>query len=125
MATIPQTQKRILIVEDDAAIRDALTLLLKDEGYAVVGAPNGLEALRHLKENGPPDLILLDLMMPVMDGWQFSKEQRQDPSLKGVPVVLLSANGNVQQRASMLGAVGFLQKPVEVEELLDAIHRYC
>jgi CheY-like chemotaxis protein len=125
MPTIPQTRKRILIVEDDAAIRDALTLLLRDEGYAVVGAPNGLEALRHLKENGPPDLILLDLMMPVMDGWQFSKEQQQDPSLKGVPVVLLSANGNVQQRASMLGAVGFLQKPVEVAELLDAIHRYC
>jgi CheY-like chemotaxis protein len=64
-------------------------------------------------------------MMPVMDGWQFSKEQQQDPSLKGIPVVLLSANGNVQQRATMLGAVGFLQKPVEVDELLNAIHRYC
>jgi CheY-like chemotaxis protein len=125
MAMSPQTAKRILIVEDDAAIRDALTLLLNDEGYAVVGVPNGLEALRHLKENAPPDLILLDLSMPVMDGWQFSKEQQQDPLLKGVPVVLLSANGNVQQRATMLGAVSFLQKPVELEELLAVIHRYC
>ena len=125
MATTLPNQKSILIVEDDAAIRDALTLLLKDEGYAVAGAPNGLEALRHLKEKGAPDLIVLDLMMPVMDGWQFSKEQQQDPTLRGVPVVVLSANGNVEQKAHLLGAAGFLQKPVEVTELLDVIHRCC
>jgi two-component system chemotaxis response regulator CheY len=125
MTAVLQNQKSILIVEDDVAIRDALTLILEDEGYAVVGAPNGLEALRHLKENGPPDLIVLDLMMPIMDGWQFSKEQQQDPSLKDVPVVVLSANGNVGQKASLLGAVGFLQKPVEVPDLLEVIQRCC
>jgi CheY-like chemotaxis protein len=119
-----QDTRTILVVEDDAATRDALAMVLAAEGYSVVGAANGQEALSRLHTAPRPDLILLDLMMPVMDGWQFRREQAQDPALAGIPVVVLSADSNVQQKAASLHAAGYLQKPVDIENLLDAIGRY-
>src|SRR5262245_8453392 len=113
----------ILIVEDDAATRDALTMVLSDEGYAVSSAANGLEAIDLLRQGAAPDLIILDLMMPVMDGWQFRREQQRDPALDGIPVLVLSADGGVAQKAAALGARGYVQKPVEMDTLLDAIQR--
>jgi CheY-like chemotaxis protein len=81
--------KSVLVVEDDAATREALTLFLEREGYRVVAAPDGRQALERLRGPVTPDLILLDLSMPVMDGWRFREEQRRDPSLADVPVVLV------------------------------------
>ncbi len=125
MRANPQSDKSILIVEDDANIRDALATILEMEGYTVSGAANGQEALNYLRQTQPPRLILLDLMMPVMDGWQFRHEQRQDPKLAAIPIVVVSAAGAVQQQAAALGANGYLQKPVEVDELLTAVQRHC
>jgi len=98
-------------------------LILTAEGFVVVVAANGQEALGQLRAAPHPDLILLDLMMPIMDGWQFRREQAQDPSLSAIPVVVLSADGNVQQKAVSLHVAGYLQKPVDVESLLDIIQR--
>jgi CheY-like chemotaxis protein len=123
MTTQPQGGKTILIVEDDTATREALGLILAGQGFSVLGAANGQEALGLLRSGPRPDLILLDLMMPVMDGWQFRREQVQDSILSAIPVVVLSADGNVRQKAAALRAAGYLQKPVEVESLLEAIHQ--
>jgi CheY-like chemotaxis protein len=123
MTTEAPSDKTIMVVEDDAATRDALTLILSAEGFAVLGAANGQEALTLLRGSSRPDLILLDLMMPIMDGWQFRREQTQDPSLSAIPVVVLSADGNVRQKAASLHVADYLQKPVEMESLLEVIQR--
>jgi CheY-like chemotaxis protein len=125
MTPVQVLPKKILVVEDDTATRHALTQLLREEGYAVAGVANGREAIDRLRERGAPDLILLDLWMPVMDGRQFRTEQRRDPTLASVPVVLLSADGTIQQDAAAIGADEFLQKPFELDNLLDTVHRWC
>ena len=124
----PQTEKphrRVLIVEDDLDIRDVLTQVLEYEGYEVAAAGNGREALDYLRSHEKPGLILLDLMMPVMDGWQFRNEQQQDEALNSIPVVILSADGNAYQKAAVIRAAGYLRKPVELETLLDTVNRHC
>jgi CheY-like chemotaxis protein len=123
MATEGQGGKTILIVEDDAGTREALSMILTAQGFAVVGAANGQEALGLLRGDVRPDLILLDLMMPIMDGWQFRREQVKDPALAPIPVVVLSADGNVRQKAASLHSADYLQKPVDPENLLEVIRR--
>jgi CheY-like chemotaxis protein len=117
--------RSILVVEDDADIREALIGILEDEGYRVDGVGNGREALEHLAAGPRPALILLDLMMPVMNGWQFRAAQKLDPTLADIPVVVISADGNVRQKADSLDAVGVLKKPVELDTLLAVVARYC
>jgi CheY-like chemotaxis protein len=117
--------KPILVVEDDAAIRNSMTLLLEMEGYKVQSAANGAEALTALRQKELPCLILLDLMMPVMDGWEFRQIQRQDPNLARVPVILVSAAPTLPENAADLAAADYLQKPVEVETLLATIQKHC
>jgi CheY-like chemotaxis protein len=123
MATEGQGDKTILIVEDDAGTREALSMILSAQGFTVVGAANGQEALGLLRGDVRPDLILLDLMMPIMDGWQFRREQVKDPALALIPVVVLSADGNVRQKAASLHSADYLQKPVDPENLLEVIRR--
>jgi CheY-like chemotaxis protein len=116
----------ILVVEDDPAIRETLEAVLEDEGYHVRGAANGREALALLRaEAGSPALILLDLMMPVMSGWEFRVEQQHDPVLASIPVVVLSADRDVAAKAAALQVADFLAKPVSLTLLLDAVTRYC
>ena len=117
------TCKSILVIEDDAATRDVVTMVLEEEGYAVTGVANGQEALAHLRITEPPHLILLDLMMPVMNGWEFRQQQRQDPSLEAIPVVVVSADGNAPQKAAAIGARDYLQKPIDLDALLAAVQR--
>ena len=119
------SRKSILVVEDDAATRDAVALVLEDEGYSVTGVANGQEALLHLRQTAPPNLILLDLMMPVMNGWEFRKQQTQDPALQSIPVVVISADGALPQKAAALGATDYLIKPIDLDKLLEAVQRYC
>src|SRR5947209_19891585 len=109
--------KPILVVEDDATIRETMTLLLEMEGYKVQSAANGAEALTALRQKELPCLILLDLMMPVMDGWEFRHIQRQDPKLARIPIILVSAAPALPEKAVDLATAGYLQKPVEVETL--------
>ncbi|HZY84248.1 MAG TPA: response regulator [Gemmataceae bacterium] len=112
--------KHILLVEDDEITRGAIKLVLEWEGYQVDCAANGQEALDLLRDKEPPSLILLDVMMPVLDGEQFRQEQKRDPRLAQIPVVIVSA----LDVSSCLEAAGHVQKPFQVEELLAAI-RQC
>jgi CheY-like chemotaxis protein len=116
---------RVLIVDDDADIREALTDTLQDEGLQVAATENGQAALDYLRSNARPAVILLDWMMPVMDGAQFYAELSRDPELCAVPVVLLTADANARERAATLGIAGYLKKPVNVEDLLSAIQRHA
>jgi CheY-like chemotaxis protein len=115
----------VLIIEDDLDIRDALGQILEEEGYAVATAANGQEALDQLRSGPPPRLILLDLMMPVMNGWQFRAEQRQDPALAAIPVVVISADTNIGDKATQLGVREYFRKPIEITGLLEMLERYC
>ncbi len=109
----------VLVVDDELDIRQAVAEVLADEGYTVVSAADGAEALERARAVHP-SVILLDLMMPVMNGWEFRQAQKQDPSVSGIPVVVLSALG----RVATIDAQAFLQKPFDLEELLSKVKRY-
>jgi CheY-like chemotaxis protein len=113
---------KILVVDDDEAILDSLRDLLESEGYGVDVAHDGREALDKLAQMEPPQLILLDLKMPVMDGWQFLSERSADAALPRVPVVLLSGLPFIP---NALGVSDFLSKPINPSRLLDCVRRFC
>lgn len=119
------SSKAVLVVDDDADIRSTVREILEDEGYRVTDAANGFEALRQLREGSAPNLILLDLSMPVMSGSEFRFEQRKDPSLASIPVVVVSAVGSLDMKVAPLEAAAFLRKPVQLDELLGVVERYC
>ena len=114
----------ILIVEDENPIRDVITEILEDEGYRVAGATNGLEALKYLRQHAHPRLILLDLGMPVMTGWEFREQQQRDPQLAEIPVIVMSALPDLNRKAAALKVADCLDKPVNIDTLLGAIARY-
>jgi CheY-like chemotaxis protein len=114
---------RVLVVEDDVAIRDTLVEVLEDEGFQVVWAANGAEALASLKAGHLPDVILLDVMMPVMDGFAFRQLQRKDPRLARIPTVVLTAGSGVEARLDALAPHAFLPKPFELGQLIDTVER--
>lgn len=117
-------ERLILVVDDDHAIRESLTELLEDEGYSVAVAANGEQALDQLRRPAVPCLILLDLMMPVMDGFEFMGRKAADPSLAGIPVVVITAAGPAG-RAGALSAQRVLAKPVKLDTLMDTVKQYC
>jgi CheY-like chemotaxis protein len=119
-------RRAVLVVEDDRPIRDSMVQVLQDEGYAVLVAIDGSEALRLLRDTPElPGLILLDLMMPTMDGFQFRAEQLADPRLSSIPVVVLSADVNVFARAETLHVQGVLKKPLSLDALLGCVEQHC
>lgn len=107
----------VLVVDDDVDIREALSDTLEHRGYAVVTARNGREALDFLRSRRPPAVILLDLMMPVMDGYEFLEARQSDPALSAIPVVIISAGQGVD-RARLGTSAPVLSKPVRLAELL-------
>lgn len=112
----------LLIVEDDQDIRESLVDFMKDHGYRVVAARDGREALDHLLHaQERPFLIVLDLMMPVMDGQEFRTQQLRDPELSKIPVLLISAYRDVEERAADLGRLPFLRKPFNLGHLLEEV----
>jgi CheY-like chemotaxis protein len=115
----------VLIVEDDADLREMMAQLLTLEGYHTETVANGREALKYLHEAPRPDVILLDLMMPIMDGWEFRKRQQDDPALADVPVIVLTALDQAQARANDLNGVDFLKKPLDFDRLLELVRRHC
>ena len=117
--------RSVLIVEDDFDVRDALSQLLEFEGYVVAGAANGQEAIDHLRSTPRPAAILLDLMMPVMDGFQFRSELMHDATLASIPVIIISADASVAEKAARMGATAYLRKPIEVDALLHTLERFC
>jgi CheY-like chemotaxis protein len=116
---------RILVVDDDVDIRDATRLVLEHRGYRVVTASNGQEALRLLRADGAVDLILLDMMMPVMDGWGFRRSQADGPAFVKIPVIVLTGDGRASSKAAAIGAAGYLRKPLDLDDLLAMIARHC
>ncbi|HEY8514806.1 MAG TPA: response regulator [Candidatus Binatia bacterium] len=115
----------ILIVEDEDDIREAMTAFLEGEGYTVVQARDGDEALRLLRSEQRFCLVLLDLFMPVKDGWEFRAEQLSDPAIADVPVIVLSADRSAPQKARMLGAIECMVKPIDFAHLLDTVATHC
>jgi CheY-like chemotaxis protein len=115
----------VLIVEDDDEIREILAEMLTDRGYRVLTAANGQEALAQLRDAGPPCIILLDLMMPVMDGWQLRAELLADPTFAGVPVVVVSGAADLHDRVDVLRAAKVLTKPVKWPALLECVQTLC
>lgn len=117
---------KVLVVEDDADIRLALEEILEDHGFRAVGVRHGGEALEYLSRTEElPCLILLDLMMPVMDGATFREVQMRDPRIASIPVVLLSAYRDLEQRAVGLHAVSVLDKPPDLRELMRVLEAHC
>lgn len=117
---------RVLVVDDDPDIREAMIEVLEEHGHAATGVGNGNEALEHLRANPVhPCLILLDLMMPVMDGRQFREEQMRDPALSPIPVIVISAFRDVQQTAEKMQVAAHVKKPVSLRELVQLVERFC
>ncbi len=120
------TRHHVLVVEDDTDIRDSLLDALDDQGVAAIGAVNGRDALNQLANATVlPCLILLDLMMPVMDGRAFRKAQLSDDRLASIPVVVISAFRDVTAGAAELAAAEVLKKPVKLNELLRITREHC
>ena len=117
--------KRVLIVEDDADMGQSLADVLEEGGFHTAVAQNGLQALEQLHAGMRPDLILLDMTMPVMNGWEFRREQRAIPEFARVPVVVLTADGEPRRKAVSIDAQGCLAKPVSIDDLLREIERVC
>ncbi|HMC64693.1 MAG TPA: response regulator [Gemmataceae bacterium] len=118
--------KTILVVDDDPITCEQLATLLRSEGYSVVTALDGRGAMDYLSTEPAPDLILLDMMMPVEDGWRFLDERSRSQSLASIPVVIMTALGVASSEwAAALGAVGLLRKPLEVEALLETTRHHC
>jgi CheY-like chemotaxis protein len=111
----------ILLVEDDDGIRETMAALLEDEGFVVVQATNGADGLAHLRQSEDVCLVLLDLWMPVMNGWQLLAELRADDKLARLPVVVISAAG---EQPPPPGAAAFLRKPIRLDVLLAAVETH-
>jgi CheY-like chemotaxis protein len=115
----------ILIVEDDSALREALAQVLSDEGYELLTARDGLEAVNCLKMGNRPDVILLDLSMPVVNGWEFRMFQKRDPELATIPVILITAGGYSREEVAWLEPSALIAKPIDLDLLLADIRRFC
>ena len=115
----------ILVVDDDDDLREGLAEILEDEGLGVATASNGREALAYLRSHEAPAVILLDLMMPVMNGPEFRAHQLDDASLSSIPVILLTAAHDGRAQATRLGVAGYFSKPIRFEQLLEALMQHC
>jgi CheY-like chemotaxis protein len=125
----PRTSRQsptILLVEDDLATSNALSEFLAGEGFAAVAAADGAEAMDLLRRGFDPVAIVLDLMMPVMDGWDFRQEQLADPALAKIPTIVITAAGfSAASIVTQFGDVEFISKPIQNQALLAAINRGC
>src|SRR5688572_8662092 len=116
---VPGDQRSLLVVEDNEALRMEIAELFRDDGFRVVEAADGATALEILRRGEPIDIVLLDLWMPTMDGWRFRMEQRRDPALRNVPVVVLTADDSAQ--AQTIDADAVIPKPFEARELCETV----
>jgi CheY-like chemotaxis protein len=122
----PPQPATVLLVDDDPAILDGVGEFLGEEGFRVVSAPNGADALACLRAGLRADVILLDVIMPVMDGWDFRAAQLADPALQKIPVVVISASGFARDTiGSQLKAYDVLAKPIELGHFLQTLRDVC
>src|SRR4051812_1238235 len=117
---------KVLLVDDDFAIIDGVSDFLESEGFSVVPATNGVDALKHLRSGLRADVIVLDVMMPLMDGWDFRAEQLADPALSGIPVVVISASGFSRETLQQqFYAYDVVPKPIDLEGFLQTLKAAC
>ena len=121
---LPSGPKDVLVVEDEPYLCDLITDVLEAEGHTTRKASNGLDALELVAER-KPQLVLLDLMMPVMDGWEFMSELRANPAWRGVPVVIITAVYDVAKTQAITDARAVITKPFDIEQLSDVVRRYA
>jgi CheY-like chemotaxis protein len=114
---------QVLVVDDDSAVRRAVARFLRAEGIDVLEASNGEEGLTRLRQAPDVSAVLLDLRMPIMDGWTFRREQRLDPSIAKIPVVIMS--GADVDRFNELEAAAAFEKPVQMSEVAVVLHKLC
>jgi CheY-like chemotaxis protein len=120
------TSPAVLIVEDDADLREIIAEILREDSFDVVQTAHGADAIEYLRTSPElPGVILLDLMMPVLDGVEFRALQRRDPRLAAIPVVVMSAVTDGEAKASALQPAAFLAKPAGRQEILDVARRFC
>ena len=117
--------RMVLLVDDDADIREALIAWVEQHGFAAIAASDGQSALTLLRAGLRPNVILLDVRMPVCDGWRFREEQMRDARLADVPVVMFSGDGIDRERAARLGIRECLQKPLALDRLTETLDRHC
>ena len=125
-APFPQSGSRLLVVDDQPEIRSPpyRPEILEEEGFQVDTAANGRAALECLHRAGCPCPVLLDLMMPVMNGWEFVVRLRGDPGLARTPFIVLTGVGDARRHADDLGASAYLDKPVDLGQLLALVHAH-
>lgn len=111
----------VLVVDDEPDIRELVCEILQFVGYSVLTASNGREALERLRGADLPGLILLDLMMPTMNGWEFRAEQLKDPRISSIPVVVVTGDGNASEKARLLSATSYVMKPFHLDHLLAIV----
>ncbi|MGE4233958.1 MAG: response regulator [Bacteriovoracia bacterium] len=121
--------RTIFLIEDDEAILESLKEILELSAYSVLSASNGKQALDMLKERRAtkkmmPSLILLDLMMPVMDGFEFRSQQLLEGEISDIPVVVMSAAGQIDKKVKEISVTAYLKKPINIDVLLETVDRY-
>jgi CheY-like chemotaxis protein len=116
---------RVLVVEDHQDTRESLALLLEAKGYTVDSAQDGCEALHKLRRGMAPCLVLLDLHMPVMSGWQLRRKLLEDQALASLPVILLSGEDDLDDSAAELNVTAHLKKPIQLDRLYGLLEKYC
>jgi CheY-like chemotaxis protein len=114
----------VVVVEDDLDIREVMRMVLETSGYSVLEASEGAEALSVVRGRRPC-VILLDLMMPGMDGFQFREAQLRDPAIAAIPVIIVSGGGGIPEKAAKLCAAGYLVKPTDVHRMLVLVAEHC
>jgi CheY-like chemotaxis protein len=120
---MPMASPLIMVIDDDADVRSALTDLFRDQGYRVVGVADGGEGVRYLSREELPQLILLDLMMPVADGWQFRAEQLMNPALASIPVIVITASPDSDATRTL--GLDVVAKPFDTRRLLSLVRLHC
>jgi len=117
-------KEKILVVDDEPDIVKLVTLKLANEGFRVIGAGDGEEALKKVEE-GKPDLIILDISMPKMDGWEVCEKIKAKPESKDIPIIMLTALGYISEefKGLRLGAVKYIKKPFDADELINVVYQ--
>ena len=115
----------VLVVEDNDAIGEAITEILREEGFEACRAENGRAALDMLRAGGKACVILLDMTMPVMNGWEFREEQWKDPAISEIPVIICTADGHAEKKAETLKAAAWMRKPVDPVQLVELVRIHC
>lgn len=122
---MPTAEKKIMLVDDDEDIREAVSDTLTDEGFAVVALPDGAAGLNWLRTQPAPALVLLDWNMTPINGLQFMREVAKEPGWASIPIVLLTADGKAEEKVKLAPFAGYLAKPVNLDQLFEVIRRYC